>query len=253
MASSPVSLQGIGSLAGAGLSTSLGILGALQATTAIGLASGIGAAVAGMIAITVGLMKIFSGCGQNCILTSDDANKVGNYLTQQLTAYMGSPVHYKSMQTAYLNTFDTAWQALMNACSNPQFGSAGQRCITDRQQGSCAYHVSAGGWQQNNGVWQWVSYGANNSGTTCWNWFVGYRDPVANDPTVVPDPTSQTDINPTASGGQPIATNPETGATGQAQIPGFGAIDLNDPVTATVAALAVLFGLILITRRRRAA
>ena len=34
--------------------------------------------------------------------------------------------------------------------------------------------------------------GASGSGTACWDWFIGYHDPIANDPTVVPDPTSTT-------------------------------------------------------------
>ena len=43
-----------------------------------------------------------------------------------------------------------------------QYGTAGQACVGDRQQGACHY--------QSNGA--------------CWNWFVGYRDPIANDPHV---------------------------------------------------------------------
>ena len=35
-------------------------------------------------------------------------------------------------------------------------------CIADRQRGGCHY--------QSNGQ--------------CWNWFIGYRDPIANDPQV---------------------------------------------------------------------
>ena len=108
-----------------------------------------------------------------------------------------------SLQAAALNNFDTVWNALKTACSDPSLGAAGQRCISDRQQGSCAYKVSPGGWQ--NGVY--VYNGPNGSGSSCWNWFVGYRDPIANDPTVVPDPTptSPSASSNVAAGGNPIS------------------------------------------------
>lgn len=37
-------------------------------------------------------------------------------------------------------------------------------------------------------MWQYQFATGPNSGTNCWNWFIGYYDPIANDPTVVPDP-----------------------------------------------------------------
>jgi hypothetical protein len=102
---------------------------------------------------------------------------------------MSSPVHYQSMQTAYLQLFDGTWAALVKACSDPSLGAAGQACISDRQAGSCAYKTSPGGWKQaSDGTWTYVEPGPNGSGTACWNSFIGRRDPVANDPTVVPDP-----------------------------------------------------------------
>ena len=120
---------------------------------------------------------------------------------------MNSPIHYASMQQAYLALFDGTWAALVKACSDPNLGAAGQRCITDRQAGSCAYHVSPGGWTQGaDGQWTFVPYGANGSGDVCWNSFVGRRDPVANDPTVVPDPVG-------------AITDPTTGAVTGIQPP----------------------------------
>jgi hypothetical protein len=89
------------------------------------------------------------------------------------------------MQVAALNTFDTAWQALQQACGNPQLGAAGQRCISDRQAGACTWKASAGGWQADGTYKMW---GAAGSGSDCWNWFIGMRDPIANDPNVQPDP-----------------------------------------------------------------
>ena len=153
---------------------------------AIPIAGPIAARIA---AIGLALANVFSGCGQTCIQATSYANQAEPLLLQNLQQYMAAPVHYASLQAAALNNFELTWTALQQACSSPSLGSAGQACISDRQQGSCAYKTSAGGWQQNSdGSWTYVFPGANGSGSTCWNWFVGYHDPIANDPTVVPDP-----------------------------------------------------------------
>lgn len=150
----------------------------------------LGGAIAGAIA-QVGLLlaNVFSGCGQTCVEASNLANQAEPLLLQNLQTYMSAPVHYASLQAAALNNFALTWQALVQACSNPQLGSAGQSCIADRQQGGCHYQTSPGGWSQDaSGVWSYTYPGAQGSGSACWNWFVGYHDPIANDPTVVPDP-----------------------------------------------------------------
>lgn len=152
----------------------------------IPIAGPIAAAVAG-----VGLLlaNVFSGCGQTCVEASNLANQAEPLLLQNLQTYLSAPVHYASLQAATLNNFALTWQALVSACSNPQLGSAGQSCIADRQQGGCHYQTSPGGWSQDaSGVWRYTYPGAQGSGSACWNWFVGYHDPIANDPTVVPDP-----------------------------------------------------------------
>jgi len=148
----------------------------------------VGAAVSALSSIGLVLANVFAGCGQTCVEATSLANQAEPNLQQNLEAYLAAPIHYASLQAAALNNFDLTWQALESACSNPSLGSAGQACISDRQAGSCAYKTSAGGWQQVNGVWQYQNPGANGSGPACWNWFVGYRDPIANDPIVVPDP-----------------------------------------------------------------
>lgn len=150
----------------------------------------VGAAASGIIAAGVALFNVlesvFSGCGQTCIAATTVVNQLALILQQNLDAYMSSPVHYYSMQQQALANFDTTWQRVVAGCSDPALGAAGQRCIGDRQRGACHYKTSPGGWS--NGVY--TTPGAADSGDTCWNWFVGYRDPIANDPTVVPDPVS---------------------------------------------------------------
>ncbi len=166
------------------------ISGAVGASAALGALAVpiIGAALAG---ITIGVMELIknSGCGPTCIQATQYANQAGTLLTQNLDAYMALPTpRAQSAQTQALANFDAIWAKLQQMCGDPSLGAAGKRCITARQAGSCAYHVApGGGWQQQNGHWTFVPYGPNNSGPACWNWFVGLRDPIANDPYVVPD------------------------------------------------------------------
>jgi hypothetical protein len=202
--------------------TTVGLLAAFHvAIMGTAMAGPVGAAIAGA-AVALGalaqvLIKEFSGCGQSCIVASNDANKYEPYLQQNLQAYLSSPIHYASLQQAALNNFDTIWTALRTACSDPNLGQAGQRCISDRQPGACQWKASPGGWAQDStGNWKYTAAGSSGSGDQCWNWFVGYRDPIANDPTVVPDPvpgsqsSSAATIN-TAPGG---LFNTSTGAIG---------------------------------------
>lgn len=157
-----------------------------------------GPIAAGIAALGMAIANAFSGCGQTCVAATSIANQVEPILDQNLQQYLSAPVHYASLQAAALNNFTTAWNALQQACSNPSLAAAGQRCITDRQAGACTWKASPGGWQQvstgnaaSGGVptWQYQPWGAAGSGSACWNWFVGYHDPIAQDPTVVPDPS----------------------------------------------------------------
>lgn len=177
------------SIASAGAATTSGILAALTASAeGASLAGPIGIAVAGAISLGIALYNTFKGCGQPCIEASDYANQVEQILQQNVQNYIAAPVHYASLQAAALNNFSTAWSALEAACGQPALAQAGINCISQRQAGSCAYKTSPGGWQQVNGSWQYQYPGGNGSGDSCWNWFIGYHDPIANDPTVVPDP-----------------------------------------------------------------
>jgi len=149
--------------------------------------------IQGAASIAIAIESLFSGCGQTCVQATNIANQVSGLLTQNVQNYIAQPVHYASIQAAALKVFDTAWAQLLQACGNPALGAAGQRCITDRQAGGCTWKTTPGGWQQgSDGTWKYVWAGVAGSGDTCWNWFVGMRDPIANDPTVVPDPVSST-------------------------------------------------------------
>lgn len=175
--------------AGAGASL-IGSTGGLL--TAAGLIQGVpvaGQIIGAALAITAVLAQFFKGCGSTCTLTTAEVNQVEPYMQQNLAQYLAAPVSAATQQEA-LNNFLQLWQGVVNYCSQPSMASAGKACITDRQSGSCAYKTSPGGWQQKNGVWNYVYPGANGSGSTCWNWWVGYHDPIANDPRVAALPAS---------------------------------------------------------------
>jgi len=166
---------------------------AVSISTAVGAALGgpLGAAAGGAIAqIGVMLSDLLSGCGATCTEATSYANQAEPLLLQNLQTYLAAPVHYASLQAAALANFDSTWSWLENACGNPALGSAGQNCISQRQEGACdSKNATPGGWVQNSdGSWTYQFATGPNSGTNCWNWFIGYRDPIANDPTVVPDP-----------------------------------------------------------------
>ena len=149
--------------------------GLLPASLAVPI---VGAAFAG---IWLGIEAIInSGCGQSCVITSNWANQAEALLKQNLAAYQALPTpRAESAQAAYVANFDKVWQYLVQECSSPSLGTAGKNCIADRQSGACHYHDVTG---------------------QCWNWFTGYRDPIQNDPNVVPDAAASV-----ASGGSAVA------------------------------------------------
>ncbi len=126
----------------------------------------IGAALVGVTIAAVYLIRN-SGCGQTCIVTSQWANEAEKLLKQNLEAYMALPTpRPRSAWNTAQSTFHVIWARLEQMCGDPSTGDAGKRCISDRQRGSCKWRDSSG---------------------QCFNWFVGYLDPIANDPNVAPD------------------------------------------------------------------
>lgn len=161
--------------------------------------------------------SFFSGCGQTCTLTSDKANQMENFLKQNLTLYQQSG-HTVSEQQAALQNFNNFWNQLVQFCSQPSMGSAGERCISDRQAGACKWQNAAG----------------------CWNWWIGYHDPIANDPNVVPDPPqSQSYTTLTPSGGVVTQYTPSGG--GGFSLPGIlpAGVSLSTPVLLAGGALVL--------------
>lgn len=162
----PVATAGIAT----GLSTTT-VTGGVASTTILGLAPAlavpiIGAALAGVSILAMKLIQN-SGCGPTCIQASDYANQAEPILRNNLNTYLALPKpRSQSQQAAALETFDRVWSQLVQLWSDPKLGNAGKRGISDRQAGACKWRDASG---------------------ACWNWFSGYRDPIANDPNVVPD------------------------------------------------------------------
>lgn len=117
----------------------------------------IGAAVAG---IALAITAWFSRKGpKQKVATTQVANEVAGMMEQNKAAYLAGP-HTISSQAQALANFDALWNALVERCGDPEMGDPGDRCISERQRG---------------GVWDMAR---------------DNRDPIANDPNVVADPTA---------------------------------------------------------------
>src|SRR6185312_6013104 len=163
------------SLASAALAPT--IASSIGLTTAIGAAAAIPIVGAAIAALGFGIEAILqSGCGQPCVVTTAWANQAEAALQQNISEYFAiAAPRPKSVQAAALANFDVIWHSLVQQCNSPALGDPGQRCITDRQAGACKWH------QTTTPPWGTPQQGQ------CWNWFNGYRDPIANDPDVVSD------------------------------------------------------------------
>ena len=178
---------GLGDVQGAMNTTGI-ISGAATAGTAIaGMIPGllaasavpiVGAAIAAATLIITQIIKN-SGCGQTCIETSQWANQAEKALEQNIAAYFSNSPRYASQQALALANFDAVWAQLQATCGQPGTGNAGVRCISDRQAGACT-------WKQSS-TSTLLGYPGEPQPGECWNWFSGYRDPIANDPGVQPD------------------------------------------------------------------
>ena len=146
---------------GAATLSTASAMGASWATLAIPI---VGPIIAG---VTVGLSFLFARKGpKQKIATTEIVDKVEPLMVQNLEGYLSGP-RTRSSQSQALANFDAGWQFVVDSCNIPEMGEPGQRCTSDRESGACVWRDSSG---------------------ECWNWFKGYRDPIANDPGVQPDP-----------------------------------------------------------------
>lgn len=128
------------------------------ATTAAIAVPIIGAAVLG---VTLMLNSIAKRNAQKSLATRI-VNEVEPQLDTNVRAYFEGPRTQSSQQQAIAN-FWQGWSLVEQGCSDPQLGSAGRRCISERERG---------------GVAPWCP-----TGTGC-DWFTLYLDPIEQDAAV---------------------------------------------------------------------
>lgn len=142
----------------------------------------IGAGI-GLVTTLINVLVADSGCGVTCVETSSWANQAEPLLRQNIQAYFAQPApRSQSSQAAAIQNFMSIWNTLVAQCSQPGTGTAGQRCISDRQAGSTAYTQTT--------TSPLLSIPGEPQPGEPWNWWSGYHDPIANDPDVVEDSVS---------------------------------------------------------------
>jgi hypothetical protein len=184
-ANSPGAAEGATITQAAG-ATAGSVVGALAAAGTIAgpLGAVIGAGI-GLVTTLISSLIANSGCGITCVETSQWANQAEPLLLQNIQAYFAQPApRSQSSQQAALANFDSVWSTLVAQCSQAGTGDAGKRCISDRQEGACTWKQTS-----TSPLLAYTQYGEPATGA-CWNWYSGYRDPIANDPDVVADSDS---------------------------------------------------------------
>lgn len=174
------------------------------------------ALIGGGISAGVSLATSAVADWMNSIQLSHDADSattaIVNGLATQLSnldsAYLSESNPTCADQRAALDAYDQAWAWLQSpqACGNPNYGAAGNRCISDRAPG---------------GKYPWATY---------------YRDPIANDPRVSNCDTSQQVILPSVTTGSYAASN--ITASGGSAASGQTAAQLYQQASGTIPATA---------------
>ena len=158
--------------------------GTIVGIAAASLVPVVGPIIAG-VALAIQVLIAHSGCGQTCVITSQWANQAEPLLQQNIAEYFNLPApRTLAQQTVALANFDSIWQRLVELCSQADVGDAGKRCISDRQSGACVWHQTSSS--------PLLAYPAEPQPGACWNWFSGYRDPIAHDAVVADTAATET-------------------------------------------------------------
>jgi len=137
------------------------------------------AITAGIQGAMIGLQLLFSRKGpEQKRKATQIANEAEVELQRNLDAYLGGP-RTKDNQQAALAVFDYAWAQFVAYSQDPALGDPGQRAVRERGPGGQVP-------------------GTNG------NWFIWYRDPIANDPQAQASTTALTSLIPGASDGLPL-------------------------------------------------
>lgn len=135
--------------------------GSIVAALAPAYAIPIVGVVVAAVAFAIYMFSRRKGPGQR-IRTTEIVNELEPELLKNVQGYLAGP-RTVSSQALALKNFDNVWALLEQNCRTEEMGDPGIRCVEDREAGACIWKADG----------------------ECWNWFVGYRDPIAND---VPKP-----------------------------------------------------------------
>ena len=141
------------------------------------------AAAAG-VAKVLGALGIGAGCGVTCTQATAIVNDAEPAFLANLQQYEDGQITQAQAQATYNNL----WQAMTVACAAIP-GSAGQDCISDRQQGSC--HWNATGTPP-------TPYSPQDG--ECWNWYLAYYVPLTYPPINAPVAASSTTATTSSTG-----------------------------------------------------
>ena len=125
-------------------------------------------AITGAFVGITALIGMFKKRGAQKEAATEIVNEAEPILQKNLAVWQNSE-KYQSQQDYAIASFYDVWTSTERFCSNPKLGSAGERCISERQEG-----------------------GNHPAG----DWFRRYLDPIRLDPEVQPDPTFTKQILP---------------------------------------------------------
>lgn len=116
-----------------------------------------GLAIMGVTTAITAYLGFRSRRNQRKVATTQIVDEAQPLLERNLEAWNKS-LKTESAQKQALANYDAVWGEVVHQCSSPQMGTPGKWCIRDRER---------------SGSWPWAVY---------------WRDPIANDPNVTPDP-----------------------------------------------------------------
>lgn len=180
-------LASVGTIAGgAGTSggTTLGGIAIGGAGGPIGLA--VTAGIAGFQLIS-NQLKAISIRNEQKTASTRCVDEIEPFMAQNRDEYLAGP-RVRSRQLAALANFDLGWAEVERCCGRPELGAPGVNCIAERGPGGEV--PGTGG-----------------------NWFIWYRDPIANDPTVQDDTAGG--LLGLVGGSQSSGESGDTGGTGR--------------------------------------
>jgi hypothetical protein len=132
------------------------------------MAGPIGAAVGGLIAAgaqIAKMLKIGYGCGPTCQEATQIVNSAESTFNMNVDGYESGQID----QATAISNWNGMWNAIQQSCGQIP-GAAGKDCISDRAAGSCKWKQTAVGASK--------GYPGVPKEGECWNWDLGYHQPL---------------------------------------------------------------------------